>query len=156
MGPSGTPEVQESFFVRFAALFAPHRRDDLFPSVLIAPPGLAPQAVSTFALLHPPAYPTPTMSNSTHEQLRETTREWLNKVCQAYFNGNVTAMGRKLGYSPAETRKLMRILRGDTKRIARHVVEDVTALVDRMDDDATEGGVFSHVGDSNGGSNGSD
>lgn len=95
------------------------------------------------------------MTDSIHEQLREATREWLNKVCRARFNGNVTEMGRALDYSPAETRKLMRVLRGDTKRIARHIVEDVTALVDRVDDDATEGGVFSSAGDSNG-SNGSE
>jgi hypothetical protein len=94
------------------------------------------------------------MTDSTHEQLREATREWLNKVCRARFNGNVTAMGRALDYSPAETRKLMRVLRGDTKRIARHIIEDVTAYVDQLDNDAAEGGVFSHAGDPNGNSNG--
>lgn len=72
-------------------------------------------------------------SQPFHYELREATRDWLNRVCTHVFDGNVSAMAAALDYSSRETRQLRRVLRGQTQRIPRFVVNDITELVDTLD-----------------------
>lgn len=72
-------------------------------------------------------------SQPFHYELREATRDWLNRVCTLVFDGNVSSMASALNYSPNETRQLRRVLRGQTQRIPRFVVTDTTELVDTLD-----------------------
>lgn len=59
------------------------------------------------------------------EDVREETRDWLNYVCDKYFDGNVRAMASALGYDDAGRSKLDRILKKKTVKIDPQTIEDV-------------------------------
>ncbi len=77
------------------------------------------------------------MTDSTpfHHELREATRGWLNDVCKHVFDGNVSRMASELGYDSSGRRRLLRVLRGETKAIPRSIVLDTTAFVDTLSAD---------------------
>jgi len=77
------------------------------------------------------------MTDSTpfHYELREATRAWLNDVCEHVFDGNVSQMASALGYKKSGRRRLLRVLRGETKTIPRSIVLDTTAFVDSLSSD---------------------
>lgn len=78
------------------------------------------------------------MTDSTpfHYELREATRAWLNNVCEQVFDGNVSRMAAALGYKSKGRRRLLRVLRGETKTIPRSIVVDTTNFVDSLSPDA--------------------
>lgn len=77
------------------------------------------------------------MTDSTpfHYELREATRTWLNDVCEQVFDGNVSQMAAALGYKKSGRRRLLRVLRGETKTIPRSIVVDTTTFVDSLTSD---------------------
>jgi len=64
------------------------------------------------------------------DEVREETREWLNYVCEEYFEGNVRRMAHQVGYEGAGRSKLDRVLKGKTTKIDDDLIEDVETFLE--------------------------